>query len=304
MTADIVTNDRLRTAAEDRARTGSFITGKAELEAVRRSIRSDIRDIVSDADATGVIVAMSGGIDSTVTTVLAVEALGGDRVLGLGLPCHKADEAGTSEARTIADGLGIEFSEIQLRPLLEAFEETAARDLESPVARVESDRPHERNYAIGNVVARLRMCCAYYAANRRSRLVLGTANRSELLLGYFTKYGDGAADAYPIGDLYKTEVRALAKRLGVPRRIVSKEPTAGFWADQTDAEELGASYEVIDPLLRRLVDEGASIEAAADAGGIDRGTARDVASLSAATAHKRALPPTPGIAGRTSDSGP
>ena len=143
------------------------------------------------------------------------------------------------------------------------------------------------------------MCCAYYAANRQQRLVLGTANRSELLLGYFTKHGDGAADAYPIGDLYKTEVRALAKRIGVPRRIVSKEPTAGFWADQTDADELGATYDVIDPLLQRLVDEGESIADAATALEIDRETARSIAWLGAETEHKRAPVPTPGIADRT-----
>ncbi|MFC4542576.1 NAD+ synthase [Halosolutus amylolyticus] len=302
--ADVVSNDRRRVVAGEHARPGSFITSTAGLEGVRRSIRSAIRETVSDANATGVVVPMSGGIDSTVTTVLAVEALGSDRVLGLGLPCHKADGTGVSDARTIADGLGIEFELIQLRPLLESFEEIAASHLE-PAASADDgsrDRPNERNYAIGNLVARLRMCCAYYAANRQSRLVLGTANRSELLLGYFTKYGDGAADAYPIGDLYKTEVRALAKRLGVPRRIVSKEPSAGFWADQTDASELGASYDVIDPLLRRLVDEGTSIDEAADAVGIDRETARDVVALSAATEHKRAVPPTPGITNRDDGS--
>ncbi|WP_121741820.1 NAD+ synthase [Natronorubrum halophilum] len=277
---------------------GSFITDRPGLESVRSRITDDIRTTVADAGAEGVVVAMSGGIDSTVTAALAVEALGSDRVLGLGLPCHKAEHTGVSEARTIAEGLGIEFEEIQLRPLLEAFKETVGTELESRSAGDERDRPHERNHAIGNVTARLRMVCAYYAANRQQRLVLGTANRSEWLLGYFTKYGDGAADTYPIGDLYKTEVRALAKRIGVPRRIVSKEPTAGFWADQTDADELGAPYDVLDPLLQRLVDEDEPIGDAADALDIDRETARSIAWLCAETQHKRATPPTPGVAGR------
>jgi len=183
-----------------------------------------------------------------------------------------------------------------LRPLLEAFENTVGDGLDP--ARAAADRPHERNQAIGNVLARLRMCCAYYAANRQSRLVLGTANRSELLLGYFTKYGDGAADTFPIGDLYKTEVRALAKRLGVPRRIVSKEPTAGFWADQTDADDLGASYSVIDPLLRRLVDEDEPIDEVATAVDVDRAVVCNIAALYTATEHKRQRPPTPGIGDR------
>ncbi|ADB62375.1 NAD+ synthetase [Haloterrigena turkmenica DSM 5511] len=283
--------------------TGTFITDRPGLELVRSRIIDDIRTTVEDAGATGVVVAMSGGIDSTATAELAVEALGSDRVLGLGLPCHKSERTGVSEARTIAEGLGIEFREIQLRPVLEAFKETAAIELESQDDG-DDGRPDERNHAFGNVIARLRMCCAYYAANRQHRLVLGTANRSELLLGYFTKYGDGAADAYPLGDLYKTEVRALAKRIGVPRRIVSKEPSAGFWADQTDADELGATYDVIDPLLQRLVDEDESIEDAAATLEIDRETARSIAWLCAETEHKRSLPPTPGIADRGAEQPP
>lgn len=275
-------------------KNGPFITSDSGIETVRERIVAEIQRLVATADADGVVVAMSGGIDSTVTAALAVEALGGNRVLGLGLPCHKADQRHVNDARTIADGLGISFHEIQLQPLLTAFEETIMAELEPE----SDDRPNERNRAIGNVIARLRMCCAYYAANRQSRVVLGTANRSELLLGYFTKYGDGAADAYPIGDLYKTEVRALAKRLGVPRRIVSKDPTAGFWADQTDAAELGATYDVIDPLLRRLVDEGESIAEITAALEVDSRTARALASMYVETAHKRTMSRTPGVAGR------
>ncbi|SIR98182.1 NAD+ synthase [Natronorubrum thiooxidans] len=282
---------------------GSFITDPDSLEQARSRIVDDIRATVDNAGAQGAVVAMSGGIDSTVTAALAVEALGSDRVLGLGLPCHKTEHPSVSEARTIAEGLGIEFTEIQLRPLLEAFEETVASELESAADRDASGRPHERNHAIGNVIARLRMCCAYYTANRQHRLVLGTANRSEWLLGYFTKYGDGAADTYPLGDLYKTEVWALATQIGIPRRIVSKEPTAGFWADQTDADELGASYDVIDPLLQRLIDDGESIREAADMLDIDPETARSIAWLSTETRHKRTMPPTPGIGGRDGDTG-
>jgi NAD+ synthase len=273
---------------------GPFVTGSAALEAHRKRIVSDLRARVDEAGATGVVVAMSGGIDSTVTAALAVEALGSDRVLGLGLPCHKADRAHANEARTIAEGLGIEFYEQQLQPLLSAFEETVAAGLDP----TPTSRPNERNRAIGNVIARLRMVCAYYAANRRSQLVLGTANRSELLLGYFTKHGDGAADTYPIGDLYKTEVRALAMRLGIPRRIIGKEPTAGFWADQTDAAELGATYDEIDPLLRRLVDENESVEEAVATLDIDPETANDLVSLIVDTAHKRSMPRTPGLPDR------
>ncbi|NGM68312.1 NAD+ synthase [Natronolimnobius sp. AArcel1] len=280
---------------------GPFVTADSDLEEVRERIIDDIRATVDDAGATGVVVAMSGGIDSTVTAALAVEALGGEHVLGLGLPCHKADQAHVSDARTIADGLGIEFQEIHLRPLLEAFKTAVDPALETG-RQADTTRPVERNDALGNVTARLRMVCAYYAANRRSRLVLGTANRSEFLLGYFTKYGDGAADTYPIGDLYKTEVRALAGRIGVPRRIVSKEPTAGFWADQTDATELGASYDAIDPFLHQLFETDTTVSEAATNCSIDLETARSLAWRSAETAHKRAQPPTPGVVDRSDSS--
>ncbi|MFA9502067.1 NAD+ synthase [Natrinema sp. H-ect1] len=275
---------------------GPFLTDHRSLEAMHERIVADIETRVDEADASGVVVAMSGGIDSTVTTALAVEAVGAENVLGLGLPCHKTEATHVSDARTLAEGMGIEFEEIQLRPLLEAFEETVAGGL-GTADEGDDDRPHD----IGNAVARLRMVTAYYAANCQSRLVIGTANRSERLLGYFTKYGDGAADSYPLGDCYKTEVRALAKHLGLPRRIVSKEPTAGFWATQTDAGELGAGYDVIDPLLVRLIDEGRPLEEAMKGLRIDRETAADIASLYVATDHKRATPPTPGLAGRGDD---
>ncbi|MCL9813513.1 NAD+ synthase [Natranaeroarchaeum aerophilus] len=269
----------------------TFLTTGEGLDAVRAEIVEFIRRTVVDANADGVVVAMSGGIDSTLTAALAVEALGSDRVLGLGLPASKTDSVHAREARTIADGLGIEFHEIQLRPLLEAFEETVGTEIGEDADRV----------ATGNVLARLRMLCAYYAANTRSLLVAGTSNRSELLLGYNTKYGDGAADLFPIGDLYKTEVRSLAPRVGVPRRIVSKPPTGGLWSGQTDETELGAEYRTLDRLLRLLVDREYDIEAAAERVDVPVETAEDVATMYLDAAHKRTLPPMPGIGERNAD---
>jgi len=269
----------------------TFLTTGEGLDAVRAEIVEFPRRTVVDANADGVVVAMSGGIDSTLTATLAVEALGSDRVLGLGLPASKTDSVHAREARTIADGLGIEFHEMQLRPLLEAFEETVGAEIGEDADRV----------ATGNVLARLRMLCAYYAANTRSLLVAGTSNRSELLLGYNTKYGDGAADLFPIGDLYKTEVRSLASRVGVPRRIVSKPPTGGLWSGQTDETELGAEYRTLDRLLRLLVDREYDIEAAAERVDVPVETAEDVATMYLDAAHKRTLPPMPGIGERNAD---
>ncbi len=263
----------------------SFLTAPSEVERLRARTVSFVRQRVDEADAEGLVIPMSGGIDSTVTAAVAAAALDTDRVLALGLPCHKTEYLDATDARTIANGLGIEYREIQLREFLDLFEDRAA----STIGAVDDRR------AMGNVIARLRMVCAYYAANTRSALVLGTANRSELLLGYFTKYGDGGADLYPLGDLYKSEVRTLAPRMGVPKRIIGKEPTAGFWAGQTDADDLGASYDLLDRILLRLIDRDEHPEAVADELDIDVDVVEEYGRRCVASAHKRTPPPTPGI---------
>lgn len=265
----------------------AFLEDAAAIERARAEIVSFIR-LAVDAGAEGVVVPMSGGIDSTLTAALAIDALGAERVLGLGLPRRETDDD-SSDACTMAGGLGIEYREASLGPLLERFEDLIAPEID----------PRGDRQAIGNVLARFRMACAYYAANTRSYLVLGTANRSELLLGYFTKHGDGGVDLHPIGDLYKTEVWAFAQQMGLPRRIIGKEPTAGFWDGQTDASDLGAPYNQLDPLLLRVVDRNERPEVAARELGMDPEIARDHLSRCTETAHKREIPPKPGINGRT-----
>lgn len=262
---------------------GPLLTTPAAVARVRAEIVSFVRQRVEESGATGVVVPMSGGIDSTVTAAVAAEALPRSRVLALELPCLKTESVGTIDARTIATGLEIRYAEVQLQPLLDRFEEA----IESGLSVVE-DRT-----TTGNAIARLRMSCAYYAANAESSLVLGTANRSELLLGYFTKYGDGGADLYPLGDLYKTEVRALAPQVGLPQRIIAKEPTAGFWAGQTDAGDLGASYDLLDRILVGLVDRGRPPAV------VDLELVEETANRHAESAHKRTVPPTPGVEDRT-----
>ncbi|EMA67458.1 NAD(+) synthase (glutamine-hydrolyzing) 2 [Halorubrum aidingense JCM 13560] len=277
--------------------------------AERERIRSFIEREAAAAGADGVVVNMSGGLDSTVTAALAVEALGADRVYGLILPCNKIGAPHARDAEALADALGIEHDTVHLQPLFAQFGAVAPDRFDL----------HDEPIRSGNAVARLRMAMAYLAANAANRLVCGTTNRSERLLGYYTKHGDGAADLLPLGHLYKTDVRALAAELDVPAFVVEKPPTAGFLPGQRDVDDLGAPYEVIDPVLQLGVDRGLDaaaivdrIAAASDGVGDekrdeDRDEDRDEGSLGVPTvdavtrlldrhresAHKRLPPPTP-----------
>jgi NAD+ synthase len=256
----------------------------------RDRVRSFIADRVGAAGADGVVVNMSGGLDSTVTAALAVEALGADRVYGLILPCNKIGAPHARDAEALAEALGIDHDTVHLQPLFAQFGAVVPDGFDI----------HDEPVRSGNAVARLRMTVAYLAANAANRLVCGTANRSELLLGYLTKHGDGAADLFPLGHLYKTDVRALAAELDVPEFVVEKAPTAGFLPGQRDADDLGAPYEVVDPVLHLGADRGldpASVVervAGADADlDVDRELVADLLGRHRATAHKRLPPPTP-----------
>jgi len=203
-----------------------------------------IRSNIQGAGASGAVIGLSGGIDSALTAYLTVEALGRDKVLGLMLPEKGiSTQTDIDDAVEIAKILGIDHSIIEISHVLLSFSSAI------PVF----DR-HAKT-ANGNLKARTRMCILYYHANLMNRMVVGTGNKTELLLGYFTKYGDGGVDIEPIGDLYKTRVRGLSRYLGVPLRMIEKTPTAGLWPGQTDENELGVSYEMADQILTMLVDE-------------------------------------------------
>ena len=270
-------------AAVDGLPDVTFRTGEAELESLRGELVSFVREQVEAADAEGVVVPVSGGIDSTLTAYLCVEALGADSVTALVLPCTLTDAENTIDAHAVLERLGVEPTKTQLQPMLDIFEDSVA-----PAVSAESDRR-----AVGNVIARLRMVVAYYAANMTDRLVCGTSNRTELLLGYVTKYGDAAADMRPIAGLYKTEVRAMARHLDVPTDIVEKTPTAGLWAGQTDESELGAPYGLLDVVLHELVEKDLGIEGTAAALGIDESFVARYAHRIVENRHKREPIPSP-----------
>ncbi|MFC7187647.1 NAD+ synthase [Halorubrum yunnanense] len=264
--------------------------------AERERVRSFVESSVAAANADGVVVNMSGGLDSTVTAALAVEALGADRVYGLVLPCNKVGAHHARDAEALAEALGIDHDTVHVHSLFAQFGAVAPDRFDL----------HDEPVLSGNAVARFRMTLAYLAANATDRLVCGTANRSELLLGYFTKHGDGGADMHPIGHLYKTEVRALAAELDVPEFVVEKPPTAGFLPGQRDADDLGAPYEVIDRVLRLGVDRGLDAatvaEQLSESGGVevdvDEETVADLLARHRATAHKRTTPTVPTERGR------
>lgn len=203
-----------------------------------------IRSKVKDAGANGAIIGLSGGIDSTLVAYITVEALGPNNVLGVMMPDHNTSGQDIDDATDIANVLQIVHKKINISQIESSFMKSIPT-----VSMSDNIKPS------GNLKARIRMCILYYYANHMNRMVIGTGNKTELLLGYFTKYGDGGVDIEPIGDLYKTQVRSLSRYLEIPSRIVDKVPTAGLWPGQTDEGELGITYETIDKILIMLVDE-------------------------------------------------
>jgi NAD+ synthase len=188
-----------------------------------------IRERVGEAGAGGVVLGLSGGVDSGVTAALCAEALGSDRVLCLALPCG-SDDSDTADALRLASLLGVECPVIDLDPVLASLVRSAGLD------------PSDR-LTVANIKARLRMTVAY--AFSRDRLVAGTSNYSEICIGYWTKWGDGAADFLPLGRLWKDEVRELGRFMGLPGWLTERTPSAGLWPGQSDEGEMGVTYEEI-----------------------------------------------------------
>jgi len=203
-------------------------------------IQNWIYNYVKSANAENVIVGLSGGIDSAVTAALCTKALGNKNVFGLGLPCGSISQD-LEDAKLVAKALEIDFTVLDLTPIHDKF------------LNIISSNYKKNNLANANLKPRLRMTALYfYGQTKGKSLIAGTSNRAELAIGYFTKYGDGAADFEPLASLYKQEVRKLANILSVPESIITKSPSAGLWAGQTDEGEIGLTYDVIDEILYRI----------------------------------------------------
>jgi NAD+ synthase len=252
-----------------------LLAAEFDLTSSKRRIIAFIKRKVEESQAEGAILGISGGIDSAVTAYLCVEALGSRRVMGLIMPDLRATpDEDVKDAKLVASELCIETKEIDVAPIHKAY-----------MKSLESNRLAE-----GNLRARIRMSLLYYHANLMNRLVVGTGDRSELLLGYFTKYGDGGVDVLPIADLYKTEVRRLGEALGINRRIVAKRSSPRLWPGHIAESEIGMSYETIDRLFKLRFEEGLELPAIASRMKLNRAKVEPILAKYQVSEHKRQMP--------------
>ena len=193
-----------------------------------------LRDEVSKANASGIVLGLSGGIDSSVLAALGREALGRENVLGVIMPCHSIDED-EADARLLAEAIDVNFIRVDLSGVFDSMLNAIVGDFNSLVK--------------SNMKARLRMVTLYAVAQSRNLLVCGTSNRSEFETGYFTKFGDSGVDLMPLANFLKREIREIAKILNIPEKIITKAPSAGLYEGQTDEGDMGFSYDVLDEYL-------------------------------------------------------
>ncbi len=193
-----------------------------------------LSDEVNNAHAKGIVLGLSGGIDSSVLAALGREALGRNGVLGVIMPCHSIPED-EADARLLAEALDVNFERVDLSGVFDALCAGVGGNLDS--------------LTMSNIKARLRMVTLYAFAQSRNLLVCGTSNRSEYETGYFTKYGDSGVDLMPLAGFLKREIREMARLLNVPERIITKAPSAGLYEGQTDESDMGFTYDVLDEYL-------------------------------------------------------
>lgn len=247
-------------------------------------VESFIRDKVRDAGARGVVLGLSGGLDSAVVAAMCVRALGPDRVLCLLMPEASTPPREMEDARMLAERLGVEHTLVPLDPVMDAFRQLLGGEVEAK--------------AFANVKARARMTVLYYHGQLRGYLVMGTGNKSEIFMGYFTKHGDGGVDYQPLGDLYKTQVRGLARAIDLPREFLDKAPSANLLPGQTDEGDLGITYEDLDRILLGI-ELGMDDEEIAERTGLAASEAARVRRTVTSTKHKRRIPLAPKLGIRT-----
>ena len=226
-----------------------------------------IKNSVKKAGRKGVIFGLSGGLDSAVLAVLCQRAFSGN-AMALILPCESI-ENDTIDAMKIVNKFNVNYKNIDLTPIY--------REVLS-ITKID----HNDRMAKANIKPRLRMIMLYYFASILGYLVVGASNKSEISIGYFTKYGDGGVDILPLGNILKTEIFEIARFLEIPENIISKPPSAGLWENQTDEQEMGFNYEQLDSFLRQGTLKNKEIE-------------KTILAMNRSSAHKRKRPPIPNI---------
>ncbi len=248
------------------------------------TITAFLRRHIEMAGANGVVVGVSGGLDSAVVAALAVRALGKTRVHAIMLPSPDSHAQDARHAQLACKDLGIKPVLHNIGPIVDGLVASLGKE---PAPRIR-----------GNAKARARMLLLYAAAQARGDLVCGTGNKSEILTGYFTKNGDGGVDLQPIGDLYKTQVRLLARHLRIPEPIIRKPPSAGLYPGQTDEGDMGLSYPELDAILRGM-ELNLGLDVIARKTGLPARKIADVEAMVRRTEHKRRTPLIPKIGART-----
>ena len=204
-------------------------------EGTEETIEKFLSEKLRKVGAKGFVLGVSGGIDSAVVLRLCERAAGAEKVLGLMMPEKDSPKDDLKDAMELCENDGVRYKVIDITEPIASFKKSIGGTVD--------------RMSLANIKARCRMITLYHFANSEKLLVVGTSNKSELLMGYFTKFGDGAADLEPIGDIYKTEVRELAREMGIPEKVIKKAPSAGLWKGQTDEGEMGISYDRLDAIL-------------------------------------------------------
>ncbi|MBN1230853.1 MAG: NAD+ synthase [Anaerolineales bacterium] len=229
------------------------------------------------------VIGLSGGIDSAMSCYLTAKALGPENVLAIRMPYRTSSQDSLDDAQLVIDALGVQTQTIPITPMVEPYFESI---------------PEMNNLRKGNVMARQRMIVLYDHSAAVNGLVIGTSNKTEILLGYSTVYGDAACAINPIGDLYKTQLRQLARHMGIPDSVIDKAPSADLWVGQTDEDELGFTYEEADKLLYLLVDQRYRPEECVQAG-FPENFVQTVVNRVRRNHYKRVLPPIAKLSNRT-----
>ena len=255
-----------------------------DYEKAKRTIVAGIKHYFDTHKFTKAVIGLSGGIDSTVCAYLTVEAIGSENVTGIFLPDHITSTKSHDDAHEVAKRLKIQAYTIEIHEIVEFFKKLDKRfDSKSEIP-------------LANSKARARMMTLYYYSNVKNTLVIGTSDKSETMLGYATKFGDSAADLEPIGELWKSEVIEFGKFLNVPETITSKKPSPELMEGKTADSELGATYDVLDKILKLHFEEKLNADAIAKKG-FDKELVENVFERIKVNEHKRNMPPIVGISG-------